>query len=356
MPHILTTGLTRREIRAFTKLLFGIHHRNHARNPERIEGVGYRTASGIVIEMATFSINPSLRAMKNFSKAERAARRSSVEGFLQERGLTLRSPTDKKASALSEAISLKSARPFSRFLERMRRRRGREDTKFQSVLVTIPLASVATYHLGDLELFAREMGIRSAEVLGRLKETYLQEFPEDLGNVARNLADEVLVAHTTGVGGMYDEDSEGDRRIRLGFAHSALGQRLRTKQLFAEKLTRLYSERGIRMLVTAAAIGIDAIISKKVLGIQREIRSKLEEACRKTHEIVSDTDLRSRTLRIYAPAVIDFYSPSNRKLRFAKGSRPSRTWVPKQSLGTSDLSLWEMSARRAWRGVATQRR
>ena len=57
-PRLVVTGHTRREIRQFTTRLFGIHERQHGQKPERLEGIGFRTASGAVIELSTHSIDP----------------------------------------------------------------------------------------------------------------------------------------------------------------------------------------------------------------------------------------------------------------------------------------------------------
>ncbi len=318
-PRIVVTGHTHREIRAFTHTFYGVHQRAHRSEPERLEGQGYRTASGAVLEMRTLSIDPAVAEIRNCGRLGSEERQQAAEGFLHARGLRLESPLQDKVSALSQAIEKEGAQPFTRFLESFRQDRQLPEGKFQSVVVTIPLASVATYQLGDLEALAKAMGIEGQESLEDLKEAYLQEFPADLGNVAKNLAREVLVAHTTGVGGMFDEDAQGRRSIRLGFAHSGAGEKLVEKQLFADKLAELYSERGIRMLVTAAAIGIDEIQHKKAPPVQAALQVQLANAMRRHHSVIPDADAREKVLHVYQPRLVDLKSPSDSPLAFRRG-------------------------------------
>lgn len=320
-PHVVATGHTRREIRGFTRLLFGVHERATGRRPERIEGVGYRMASRAVVELHTLSIDPAIPEMRSFARLDADARARAVAAFLDRTGLDASSTEKTKRDALSRAIAEEGGQPFTRFLETFRAERGvpGAGARFKSVVVTIPLASVATYQLGDLELFAKALGIEGPDELNALKETYLDEFPKDLGNVAMNLADEVLVAHTTGIGGMYDEAPDGTRTIRLGFAHSALGKKLRTKQLFAENLTERYSRLGIKILVTAAAIGVDAVLHRKVPAVQAAVRAKLERAIRDSHDVVPPSDLASGNLRIYRPKLIEVAGAQARDVAFESG-------------------------------------
>jgi len=320
-PTIVITGHTRREIRSFTRLLHGVHERDHGRPPERLEGTGYRTATGIAIEMRTLSIEPSIPEMRNAARLSDDDLEAQANAFLTRMGGTAASDPSEKVRLLARAIREGGARPFSGFLESYRSEHGvpASGTRFRSVVVTIPLASVATYQLGDLELFAKAMGIESAAHLEEVKEVYLDEFPEDLAHVAREEAHEVLVAHTTGVGGMYDESPDGERPIRLGFAHSALGAKLRTKQLFAERLSDLYASRGIRMLITAAAIGIDAIEHRMTPPLQAAVRRELERTVDRTHPIVPEADLQAGTLKVYEPTRIDLAEPRDEELRFDHG-------------------------------------
>ncbi|HSR67018.1 MAG TPA: hypothetical protein VLU25_03675 [Acidobacteriota bacterium] len=321
-PHLVLTGHTHREIRDFTQSLFGIHERDYGCKPERIPEVGYRMASGAVIELETLSIDPSIPEMKNAARKRAEEVEAAAKAFQERRGVKPDASIEERVQVLAEALQAQSAHPFTSFLQDFRGRRGlpREGRRFQSVVVSIPLASVATYQLGDLESFAAAMGIPEGKLLSDLKEVYLRVFPEDLGHISRQLAEEVLVAHTTGIGGMYDEDPEGVRTIRLGFAHSGSQEMLRTKQVFAEKLTDLYAERGIRMLVTAAAIGIDAILHKKSPPVQSAARGKLAKAMRAGHEVIPQADYDGGTIHVYPPEHVEISNPSHRELAFSAGA------------------------------------
>src|SRR5439155_20204173 len=90
------------------------------------------------------------------------------------------------------------------------------------------------------------------------------------------------------VGGMSDESPAADAdaatgtgvgpTIRLGFAHAGLDRSLADKQRFADELTRLYSQSGIKVLITAAAIGIDEVRVRDRIPLHRQIREQLHEA------------------------------------------------------------------------------
>ncbi len=106
-------------------------------------------------------------------------------------------------------------------------------------------------------------------------------FENDLDEVRSLLAEMVLVAHTTAVGGMYDENIENGKvvkTIRLGFAHSAQDTRLITKQHEAEEFTKEYAQIGIKILITAAAIGIDEVRIRAKIPLHNQIAEKLRDA------------------------------------------------------------------------------
>jgi len=272
------------------------------------------------VELQTLSIEPVLPEIRSFSRLDPAAKERAVASFLERTGLAAGAAAGEKRETLTRVIAEESAKPFTRFLERLREDRGipRDGKKFRSVVVTIPLASVATYQLEDLDTFAHALGIESAEEINALKDTYLDEFPNDLGNVAEHLAEDVLVAHTTGIGGMYDEAPGGKRTIRLGFAHSALGKKLHTKQLFAENLTERYSRLGIKILVTAAAIGIDSVIRRRSPALQVAVRSKLQRASN-GGSIVPESHLAAGTLHLYEPKLVPVMNESEEPVRFEGG-------------------------------------
>jgi hypothetical protein len=137
--------------------------------------------------------------------------------------------------------------------------------------------------------------------------------------VKESLAREVLIAHTTAVGGMYDATADGKRIIRMGFAHSALDERLRYKQIFAEKLSNLYAGGGADVLVTAAAIGIDGVTVKKSVPIKGDIRSRLEESAREGNPILDEKDLREGILKAYKPIATEIGEESAEPVQFGRG-------------------------------------
>jgi hypothetical protein len=136
----------------------------------------------------------------------------------------------------------------------------------------------------------------------------------------------VLVAHTTGVGGMHDERADGSTTIRLGFAHAGLDRNLAEKHMRAEELTRLYSEAGIKVLITAASIGIDEVRVREPIPIHPQIREKLAEHERLgLHDQASDRSAgRGRlpprhVLRVFPPVTVPFDDPPAEPVRFEPG-------------------------------------
>lgn len=319
--RLLVTGRTKQEVRQFTSLLFGLQERDHGNHPEHLQDLGYRTAGGVVVELTTFGVDPSIPELSGFGRKTESDQRRALEAFFAAGGLTPEHPLEDKIALLEQAIGERVGRPFSDFLRHYSETRGLpgKRRRVQSVVVGIPLASVATYKLNDLEAAAAGMGLpRDSERLEELKAAYLRAIRDDLAHVAEELSDEVLAAHTTAVGGMYDELEGGRRVIRLGFAHSALGDKLRQKQVFAERLAALYAERGIQMLITAAAIGIDSIQIHKSPPMNGAIRRKLARAEAEGSVVVPATH-RSGGLEIYEPLDVDLENPSDEPARFHGG-------------------------------------
>lgn len=152
--------------------------------------------------------------------------------------------------------------------------------ELDAVVVGIPLPSVATYTMTGLERLAEEHDV-DPPTLNRIKDAFLERFLRGLATVRLRHARVVVMAHTTAVGGMYRVDGREDE-IRLGFAHSAMGKKLADKKYFADRLTQSYVDQGFEVLVTAAAIGIDAVEFNTRLpmagSVSRVLRDALEEA------------------------------------------------------------------------------
>ncbi len=320
-PRIVLTGRLRSEIRQFTRLLFDIHQREHGRHPEWVEKVGYRTATGVLLDMTTFSVDPFIPGLEEFPKLDAEGRKATVREMLQREGVAAGAPSAEKLRCLERVLEEQVGHPFTEFLLRFRKQRGilEGGRRFRSIVVGIPLASIAAYRLPDLEAAATLMGAEpGSTTVEALKDRYLAALRDDLANVREQLADEVLAAHTTAVGGMYDEEQDGSRTIRLGFAHSALDEKLRDKQTFAEKLVHLYSEGGIKMLITAAAIGVDSILVRHSPPMNRAILRQLREAAAASHPAVPKPDLRAR-LRVYPPHDLDLLDEPHEPIALEKG-------------------------------------
>jgi len=255
VPILVTTGRTPEELHAFTRRLFRFMESRHGieKHPQRVAS-GYLTRSGIFVALERFQLNPL------------------PDSF--ERGVH---PFD----ALAHAISVN--RPISAFLKSYQAKhfKGAEPTRFRSVVIGIPIPSLLAYHLDHLKDLAGYAEDLTEDAVEKLRAAFRYAFREDLKDVRASLADEVLVAHTTAVGGMYDEDFEGgrpSRKIRLGFAHSAQDSKLVVKQHEAEEFAREYAAIGIKVLVTAAAVGIDEVRIRAEIPLHFQVAQKLQDA------------------------------------------------------------------------------
>ncbi|MEM1201679.1 MAG: hypothetical protein AAGN66_00470 [Acidobacteriota bacterium] len=184
--------------------------------------------------------------------------------------------------------------PFLRFVQAI----DAETELLHAVVVAIPLPSVATYTLGSIDTLVRAAGLDHATGQ-RIKKRYLQTFVRGLAVILQRYARRVVMAHTTAVGGMYRVDG-GAPEIRLGFAHSALGKKLVDKKYFADELTQLFIDQGFDVLVTAAAIGIDAVDFRVPLpkdrAVDRRLRKLLEDS---DHEALDPADFDDDRIRLY---------------------------------------------------------
>jgi hypothetical protein len=320
-PRVVVTGRSRGEVRQFTSGLFGIQQRDWGRVPERLPGVGYRTVGGVEVELHVLAVDPSVPELAGFAAKGERARREAVAALAAQYGLDAGAPAEERAALLARAVVERAGAPFTGFLLDYRDRgrglpAGQE--RFQAVVVGIPLASLASYKLADLDAAGPSLGVeQGSRRMEELKEAYLAAIRDDLARVARELAREVLAAHTTAVGGMYDEEPDGTRTIRLGFAHSARGEEMAAKQRFAEHLGRLYAEHGIKMLVTAAAIGVDAILVRKAPPVSGAIRGALARAAAEGSAVIPEADLRAGVIRTYPPVDLDLLREPHEPVTFA---------------------------------------
>ncbi|MBL8150094.1 MAG: hypothetical protein JNN15_09220 [Blastocatellia bacterium] len=325
-PTIVVTGLTKEEIRSFSARLFDYYESFYGKDflPKHINNRGYKTVSGIVIDLHRMSVNPELPGLANLARHTYEERLEQIRSFLAGGNLSFDSSEDEKFNYLSSSIKSSLKRPFTEFLQDYNKQHKRNG-RFRAVIVGIPLASVAAYHLSNLETICKSLGISSYEKITDLKRIYLTCVRDDLAYIRNEMAEEVIAAHTTAVGGMYDEGAEGERTIRLGFAHSALDERLRDKQIFAEQLHQLYAECGIKMLVTAAAIGIDAIINNESLPVQSGLLRAMRETSEQGYKLIPEEDLRRGKVKVYPPLTIHERAENEIAVSFEKGQE----YIPK---------------------------
>lgn len=190
-------------------------------------------------------------------------------------------------------------KPFLRFVEEL------GEDLLHAVVVAIPLPSVATYTLDSIDRLNADLDLGHRE-LQRIKSSYLKSFIRGLAVIQQRYARHVVMAHTTAVGGMYRVDG-GRAEIRLGFAHSALGKKLVDKKYFADELTQLYIDHGFNVLVTAAAIGIDAVDFTSHLPLDRGVRRALARLAEEGAESpIGADDLEKGRILLYPSLDLDF--------------------------------------------------
>jgi hypothetical protein len=333
VPVLVATGTTSDEIAAFTRRLFRFVESRHGSgaSPKRIRR-GYLTHGGVFVALDRFLVT-AVPGLSGIGQTPPEGRRELAEDFLASIGTSIRADAETVFAALSSAVS--SARPLFTFLETYRKENletlGIE--RLRSVTVGIPIPSLIAYHQGDLNLVAGYVEGLGPDHLDRLNEVFILAIRDDLVEVQERLADTLVVAHTTGVGGMYDEDEQGQPIIRLGFSHAALDRRLADKARFAERLTELYSGAGVKILVTAAAIGIDEVRVREAIPLHREVRSKLFDAPvevfpgSKASQPPESRASRAagrpmparQTLHVFPPLTIPFDQPPGGSVTFERG-------------------------------------
>jgi hypothetical protein len=278
IPVLVATGRTKAERKGF-------HDRVRRFLESRAGGTvqltpysgGWLTPSGILLSLADFDIAPfpSLSGIKDTPEHDRP---HFVHEALRAVGIDPNGP--HRFEELRAAVG--KARPFRAFLEALRLPSQRPDGSrpFRSVLVGIPLPSLVAY-TEDWEAAGAYLGGFAGEQIEALKSAFEGAVRDDLAAVRDELADELIVAHTTSVGGMYDEvmgpKGEPKRSIRLGFSHSARDQRLIEKQRSAERLTREYAGSNVKVFITAAAIGVDDVLIRQEVPIHRAAKAQLRD-------------------------------------------------------------------------------
>jgi len=183
------------------------------------------------------------------------------------------------------AEASRTTSPFEAFLRELKLQLNvGEGEKIRAVFSGIPVPSVATYHFESIDRLLENNGLAEGDedktIERSIKKEILKGLAEDFGDIKKYHAEEVLMAHTTSVGGMY-QIIGGEPVIKLGYAHSSLGNLLKEKQFYANELTIHYSFFGLKSLVTASAIGIDYIYQSSTLplssGVSRKFRMANEQ-------------------------------------------------------------------------------
>ncbi|HYO76888.1 MAG TPA: hypothetical protein VE010_10535, partial [Thermoanaerobaculia bacterium] len=155
--------------------------------------------------------------------------------FLKIAGLERSMPHDDIADSLMRYV--RASRPITSYLQDRLSVLGNYGPKpYRSVLLGFPLPSILAYQTGGLTVVAKELGL-DAQFIANVKDAFESTFADDLSAVDKEWGARVLVAHTTGVGGMYDETPDGETSLRLGFAHAARDEFLRNKHHEAVHLT-----------------------------------------------------------------------------------------------------------------------
>jgi len=336
VPVLVATGTTADEIQAFTRRLFRFVESRHGSDhlPERVRS-GFLTASGVFVALERFEVS-AVPGLRQIAQTPPDDRRRVTADFLQSIGTGIDDEPDAVDEALAKAVA--SARPFGEFLQRYVRTHlaDRGIARFRSVVMGIPVPSLVAYHQDELGLATQHVEGFGEERLERLKQRFVEAIRDDLVDVKAELADDVLIAHTTGVGGMYDDDARDHTappRIRMGFSHAAQDTRLGEKARFAQELTEKYSEAGLKVLITAAAIGIDEVRVREEIPLHRAIRRLLFEAEREvfpgSKESQPPESRASRAaghplparqvIRAFEPLMVPWDEPPEAEVTFQRG-------------------------------------
>jgi len=307
VPVLIVTGRSDDEVHTFeSRLQRFTRTRWGAGTKARHFEHGYLTPGGVYVAISKFELKP-VPGLEIVTDADLHSREKAVEEFLRFANVA-------RAESLIDYV--RSSRPVTSFLEdRKVRLRDYGDKPFRSVLLGFPLPSILAYQTGGLGIVASALGL-DAEFTARVKDAFESTFADDLVAVREQWGARVLVAHTTGVGGMYDETPDGRTTPRLGFAHASRDEALRQKHIEAEHLMQKYAQRGILMLVTAAAIGIDEVRMRDTIPLHGGIVKALRDA---KHELFRGARERKQFIHLFKPITLQLDAKSSRELHFKLG-------------------------------------
>jgi hypothetical protein len=323
VPVLIVTGRSDDEVHSFESRLKRITRtRWGAGTAPRPFEHGYLTPGGVYVAVSKFELKP-IPGLEIVTDADASHRAQAVGEFLAFANI------DRTDTEESLDRYIRGLRPVTGFLEdRKLRLRDYGDKPFRSVLLGFPLPSILAYQTGGLGIVGTALGL-GEEFTSRMKHTFEQTFADDLAAVGEMWGARVLVAHTTGVGGMYDEapaaeDGSVQTTLRLGFAHAARDEFLRNKHHEAVNLTKNYAQRGVLMLVTAAAIGIDEVRMRERIPLHGGIVKLLRDA---PHELFRGSRERKQFVQIFKPTTLQLRDARNKPLHFKKGEDLLPSWA-----------------------------
>jgi hypothetical protein len=307
VPVLIVTGRSDDEVHTFESRLkrFTRSRWGAGTIPKHFEQ-GYLMPGGVYVAISKFELKP-VPGLEIVTDADIASRKSAVDEFLKFANVS-------DPEQLVDYVG--ATRPVTSFLEdRKQRLRDYDDKPFRSVLLGFPLPTILSYQSGGLDIVSNALGL-GAEFTARVKSEFESAFADDLVAVREEWGARVLVAHTTGVGGMYDETPDGRTTPRLGFAHASRDEALRQKHIEAEHLMQKYAQRGVLMLVTAAAIGIDEVRMREPIPLHGGIVKALRDA---KHELFRGARERRQFIHLFKPITLQLDAPSSRELHFKLG-------------------------------------
>ena len=322
VPVLIVTGRSDDEVHSFESRLKRITRTRWGAGtaPKSFEH-GYLTPGGVYVAVSKFELKP-IPGLEIVTDADAHHRAQAVDEFL--------TFANVDRNDIEESLSryIRGLKPITSFLEdRKLRLRDYGDKPFRSVLLGFPLPSILAYQTGGLGIVGSALNL-GAEFTSRIKQAFEQTFADDLAAVAETWGARVLVAHTTGVGGMYDETppDQGDVQTnpRLGFAHASRDEALRQKHIEAEHLMHEYAQRGIYMLVTAAAIGIDEVRMREHIPLHRDIVKALRDA---PHELYRGAREKKQYVQLFRPTTLQLAGAKNKPLHFKRGEELRPSWV-----------------------------
>ena len=316
VPVLIVTGRSDDEVHSFESRLKRITRAKWGAgvSPRHFEH-GFLTPGGVYVAVSRFELRP-IPGLEVVTDADVHHRAEAVEEFLRIAGV------NRDEESLLHYV--RGVKPITSFLEDRRTRlRDYGDKPFRSVLLGFPLPSILAYQTGGLGIVGAALGF-GENFTARMKHEFEHTFADDLAAVNETWGARVLVAHTTGVGGMYDETPDGTTTLRLGFAHAARDEFLRNKHHEAVNLTNNYAQRGILMLVTAAAIGIDEVRMRERIPLHGGIVKALRDA---PHELFRGARERKQFVQVFRPTTLSLTGAKNKPLHFKRGEELRPSWV-----------------------------